>query len=178
MLRWGLGPVGYRCRGRGLVVISRLGPTMVLTRIVFPEPIQFTTEVRIHLTFFTIKHQRNILLIRQNHAILPTLPLLSPIFLKLLSGMALHFRAFCYRLTRKCPPSVTLRRGFRNCRVICYRLPTVRSLVEVLIDVSPPVQYSNLRSLGPRNTKRKPIRLNCLWYANRYSCLRNVLFIF
>ena len=148
------------------MVISRLGPTMVLTRSVFPEPIQFTTEIRTHLAFFTIKNPCSILLVRQNHAILPTPPLLSPIFLKLLSGMALHFRAFCYRLTRKCPPSVTLRRGFRNCRVSCTRLPTVRSFVEVLIDVSPPVRCLNLRSLGSRNTKRKPIRLNYFSYAN------------
>ena len=139
----------------GLVVISRLGPTMILTRSVFPEPIPFTTEVRIHLAFFAIKNPSSILLIRQSHALLPTLPLSSPIFLKLLSGMALHFRAFCYRLTRKCPPSVTLRRGFRNCRVVCHRLPSVRPMVEVRIDVSPPAQ---IRDLGFRSAKRKLFR--------------------
>ena len=158
MFWWALGLGSRRWLGKAFVTKSRLGPIMILAVSAFPKSIPITTEVRVRLTFFTIKNSVNILLIRQSRALLPTLPLYSPIFLKLLSGMGLHFRAFCYRLTRKCPPSEWLRRDFRNCRIRCTRLPTVLSFVEVMIDVSPPVRRSNLRSLGAKTSKRKPIR--------------------
>ena len=130
---------------------------------VFPKSMPLTTEVPTHLAFFTVRNSVNILLIKQIRVLLPTLPAFSPIFLRLLSRIALHFRTFCYRLTRTYPTSGWLRRGYRACRVICASLSTVRPFVEVTIDVSPPLQRppkASRRTIGSKDLLRKPIRLN------------------
>ena len=132
-------------------------------RSVFPKSIPLTTEVRIHLTFLAVKNSVNILLVKQVRVLLPTLPVFSPIFLKLLSKVALHFRTFCHRLTRTYPASGCLRRDYRTCRVICVRLPIGRPFVEVTIDVSPFSQRPSSigrRTIGSKESYRKPIRLN------------------
>ena len=132
-------------------------------RSVFPKSIPLTTEVRIHLTFLTVRNSVNILLVKQVRVLLPTLPVFSPVFLKLLSKVALHFRTFGHRLTRTYPASGWLRRDYRTCRVICVRLPIGRPFVEVTIDVSPFLQRPSSigrRTIGSKETYRKPFRLN------------------
>ena len=140
----------------------------------FPKSMPLTTEVRIHLTFFTVRNSVNIMLIKQIRVLLPTLPAVSPIFLRLLSRIALPFRTFCYRLTRTYPTSGWLRRGYRACRVICVSLSTVRPFVEVTIDVSPPLQRpskASRRTIGPKDLLRKPFRLNYFDTYGTDSCL-------
>ena len=132
-------------------------------RSVFPKSLPFTTEVRIHLTFLSAKNSVNLLLVKQVRVLLPTLPMFSPGFLKLLSKIALHFRTFGHRLTRTYPTSGWLRRDYRTCRVICVSLPIGRPFVEITIDVSPILQRSSSvgrRTLGSKESCRKPIRLN------------------
>ena len=132
-------------------------------RSVFPKSLPFTTEVRIHLTFLSAKNSVNLLLVKQVRVLLPTLPMFSPVFLKLLSKIALHFRTFGHRLTRTYPTSGWLRRDYRTCRVICVRLPIGRPFVEVTIDVSPFSQRPSSigrRTIVSKESYRKPIRLN------------------
>ena len=153
-------PVGVgfhegRSRGGGNLLLPRLGPIMIFAWHVFPKPIKLTTEVRIHLTFLSMRPEDNLLLVRKNHALLPTLPLFGCLFLKLLYGMALQFRSFGHRLIRKVYPLVMFRRGFRNCRVICHRSTVGRPVVEVRIDVSPPTL---VRIPGSKSARNKLFR--------------------
>ena len=126
----------------------------------FPSSVPITTEVRVHLTFFAVQKSVNLLFVKQCRFLLPTLPVTCPFFLKLLAKVAVPFRSSCLRLTRTSTNGKFVRRGFDVCRIRFLNRPSPASVLEIMIDVSPPIRRQSAterRKNGSGTPVRKPV---------------------
>ena len=127
----------------------------------FPPSVLLTTEVRVHLIFFTVQKSVNLLFVKQCRFLLPTLPVTCPFFLRLLSKVAVPFRNSCFRLTRTFSKGKFVKRGFNVCRIRllnCSYGAICPSVLEIMIDVSPPLRRQSVNE-RVRNRSATHIRV-------------------
>ena len=120
---------------------------MIPKLISFPPSVLLTTEVKVHLVFFTVQKSVNLLFVKQCRFLLPTLPVTRPFYLRLLSKVAVPFRNSCFRLARTFYKGKFIKRGFNVCRIRllnCSYGAICPSVLEIMINVSPPLKRQSV----------------------------------